>query len=136
MLGYEAVVGSGPVIFVKTVKFYNLRQLRGILRIGGIATLLQSACPTAVVGALQTEEACIARLRGKKTAMVLVTLAGIVVGTEAFACSVVVVISALASPSVALYAEMVVALTRKVAPSSRTLKQALRKRDACRNVVA
>ena len=68
--------------------------------------------------------------------MVLKTLPHIVVGSETFAGSIIVVVHFPSLPSVAFYAEMIVAPQGKVALSGTALKQTLCQSDACWYVVA
>ena len=108
MLHHELVELLSLVIQVKIVKLDNLNELRSILRICSVTTLLQSACPTLVVGARVVEQSSVARLCCKKTAVVLETLTWIVVCSEALSAFVVVMKHTTTGPAVAFYAEMVV----------------------------
>ena len=67
--------------------------------------------------------------------MVFITLPWRVVGSEAFVSGVVIVISLSPLPSMTFYAEMVVAISCKVAISCATLKYALSQSDTCRNTI-
>ena len=53
MFCHEFVVAFCLVIIMELVQFDNLYQFVGILRIGSIATLFQSSCPSFVVVAVQ-----------------------------------------------------------------------------------
>ena len=68
--------------------------------------------------------------------MVLIALSCVVVGPEALASRIVVMVCPAPSPSVAFYAKVVVARTGKVASARAALKQALRQRYAGRNVIS
>ena len=53
MFCHEFVVAFCLVIIMELVQFDNLYQFVGILRIGSIATLFQSSCPSFVIVAVQ-----------------------------------------------------------------------------------
>ena len=67
--------------------------------------------------------------------MVFIALPCVVVSSEAFACSIVIVISSATSPTMTFNAEVIVARTCQIASSSSTLKQALRQCYTGRNVI-
>ena len=135
MTRHKAVVRSGTVVAAEVVQLDYLYQFCCILRVGSISAGLQSTCPRAVVGTFVIKQSGVSRLSGQKTAMVLVALSCVVVGTEAFASCVVIMIHASSGPSVTLYAEMVVACTCQVTTSGSTLKQSLCERDAGRYII-
>ena len=54
-LGHEAIVTLRIVILVEFIQLDNLNQFIGILRIGGIASSLQTFGPALIVGGSQTE---------------------------------------------------------------------------------
>ena len=62
--------------------------------------------------------------------MVFIALLGVVVGAETLAYGIVVGVDGASRPSMAFYAEMVVAHRGKAALSGAALKKALRQRDA------
>lgn len=100
------------------------------MRIGSIACRFQSPRPTTVVISVEVEEPTVASSATKELAVVFVALLGIVVGTEAFAESVVVMVDGTSAPPVALYTEVVVALSGKLAIAGGTLQKSLGKSDA------
>ena len=122
---HEAVVTLRLVILVELVELDNLYQLAGILRVGGIAACLQSACPSLVVALREFKEPCVAWLACQKLAVVFITVSCILVYAETFAPGIIVVVLGRSRPVVTFDAEVIVALAYEVAPSCRTLKQSL-----------
>ena len=53
VLGHELVIVLGLVQLVKPVELNQFDEPVGILRIGGIASSLESTCPSFVVGGLE-----------------------------------------------------------------------------------
>ena len=50
MVGHKSVVALGLVILIEPVELYQLNELGSILRIGSIASGLQTTCPSFIVG--------------------------------------------------------------------------------------
>ena len=124
------------IIFIEFIDLDNVYQTVCILRIGGIASRLQSAGPALVVGELQREERTVALSIDEEARMVLVALTRITVGAEAVVMPVVVLIDRRSRPPVmTLDAEVVVTFSSQFAPPCPTLQQSLRQRDAGRDAV-
>ena len=127
---HELVIASCVVVLIEFVKLYDVNKPLGIMRIGSIACRFQSPRPTTVVISVEVEEPTVASSATKELAVVFVALLGIVVGTEALAESVVVMVDGTSAPPVALYTEVVVALSGKLAIAGGTLQKSLGKSDA------
>ena len=123
------------VILVQPVEFNDFYQSRGIRRTGGIATGLQTLGPSLVVGLLQRKQPTVSLTVSQKQRVVDIAVQRIVVGTEALAELIVVVVDLAPCPSVTLDAEMVVALARQLALPCPRLQHALRQRDAGRDAI-
>ena len=103
--GEELVIGLGMIVAVELIELDNLYQFVGIAGIGGIASCLESACPSLVVGLPEREEFLIALAGDEESGVILVALVGIVVGAETFALGVVVMIGGASCPTMALDAD-------------------------------
>ena len=68
---------------------------------------------------------------GQKTAVVFITLLGILIHSEAFAACVVIVVLGRTCPVMAFDAKVVVALSYEIALSCSALKESLGKSDTC-----
>ena len=124
-VGHEVVVSLGAVVLVKVVQLYDVYYVVGISRVRGIAARLQAFSPTAVVGGGELEEHGIALVVAQELAVVLVALLGVVVSPEALAYGVIVHVDGASFPSMAFYAEVVVAHRGKAALSRAALEKAL-----------
>ena len=124
------------VVLVEVIKFYNAYQSVGILRVGGISGLLQSACPTLVVSNFQPEKKSISCTRTQELGMVLIRILGMPVSTEALIATVIVMAHRTPVPrTAALNSEMVVRFPCQSTPSRPRLQESLSKRDTGRNMI-
>ena len=136
MLYHEAVSALRLVVFIEFVELDNLDELISILRIGGIASSLQSACPTFIICGLEIEETAITLAIDQETRVILIGLEDRVVGTETLIALVIVVIDRTSRPSVALDAEMIITLASKFTLPCSTLEKSLCERDRSGNFPA
>ena len=115
--------------------FDEADQPVGVLRVGGIAVLLQCPRPGFVVHDIQLEEVGIPFPVGQEERMVVVGILHGGVLAEALLQLVVIDQNRVAVPLMAFDAEMVVALRGQTAFAAGALEDALRHRDAGRNLV-
>ena len=116
----EVLSGIGNrvvVISVQPVTLYYAYQLLVILAVLGIVGFLQAFCPSFVVGNLKFEQFAITLSAYQETRVVLITLIYRIVRAEAVVFPVVIMIHSLSVPVMALYAEMIVGLSRQFAVS-------------------
>lgn len=134
-LDHELIVIMGLVVLIELIELNDVDELLGIAWISGIAGSLQAVGPSAIVGAIEGEQAAVAAATTKEQAVVLVALLSIVVGTETLAHGIIVMIYRAPRPAVTLYAEVVVALEVNSLEARATLQYALGKGDTRRNAI-
>ena len=123
------------VVFIQVIVFDDGNEAVGVGPVCGVTCLLQALGPASVVGYLQLEQEAIAGAVGQELGMVLIRVLHPPVGTKALVAGVVVIIHLPPPPTVALDAEMVVALAGQTATPCPALQQPLCQRDAGRDAV-
>ena len=105
------------IVFIELIQLNDINEFCGIAGIGGISRSLQSLCPPSVISIFQAEQALVSLSRNQKARMVLIALVCVVVSPETLVAGIVVVIYFTSLPTVALYANVIIELQRKITTS-------------------
>jgi hypothetical protein len=129
----KSVIDCHLVIIVEMVVLDVLYEFLGILRIGGIATFLQTVCPGLVVGDIVLEQGLVAVLVAEEIGMVPEGLLRAVIDPETLSAHIVIDFHGLALPVVVtLDPEMVVTFRGQGGKARTRLKDTLCQGDAGR----